>query len=86
MSDGFTSEEITDALYPTSAQWTPTAEYDEEFIGTLEPGPKFVTFMGRVVNFYDMVKPSKRPMAAKGCLKLMIADDTGALTVSWVPC
>lgn len=79
--DGFTEEEIEAVLSPPSAQWTPTQEYEEVEIGELEPCPKFVTFSGRLVNFYDMVKPSKRPMAAKGCLKLMVADDTGAVTV-----
>ena len=80
--DGFTRDEIDAVLHPPSAQWTPMQEYEECDIGTLEACPKFVTFMGRIVNFYDMVKPSKRPQAAKGCLKLMVADDTGALTVS----
>jgi hypothetical protein len=79
--DGFTADEIDAVLHPPSAQWTPTQEYEEAAIGSLEPCPKFVTFMGHIVNFYDMVKPSKRPMAAKGCLKLIVADDTGALTV-----
>ncbi|KAF2659653.1 hypothetical protein K491DRAFT_755187 [Lophiostoma macrostomum CBS 122681] len=79
--DGFTAEEIDAVLHPPSAQWTPTQGYEEADIGRLEPCPKFVTFIGRIVNFYDMVRPSKRPLAAKGCLKLMVADDTGALTV-----
>ncbi len=37
--------------------------------------------MGRIVNFYDSPKPSKRPKAAQGCLKIILADDTGAMTV-----
>ena len=36
---------------------------------------------GRVVNFYNVVKPSKRHKAAQGCIKIMLADDTGVLTV-----
>ncbi|KAF2190203.1 hypothetical protein K469DRAFT_25482 [Zopfia rhizophila CBS 207.26] len=79
--DGFTAEEIEAVLHPPSHQWTPTQEYKETDIGAIEPGPKCITFMGRTVNFYDMVTPSKRPLAAKGCLKLIVADDTGALTV-----
>jgi hypothetical protein len=51
-------------------------------IGALEPGPKYVTFVGRIVNFYDLAKAGKRPQSAKGCLKLMVGDDTGAVTVS----
>lgn len=37
--------------------------------------------MGRVVNFYDVAKPSKRHKAAQGYIKIMLADDTGVLTV-----
>lgn len=37
--------------------------------------------MGRVVNFYDTAKPSKSHKAAQGCLKIMLADDTGVITV-----
>jgi hypothetical protein len=80
--DGFTAEEVDAVLHPPSAQWAPTHDYEEVLIGSLDAGPKFVTFVGRVVNCYDIVKPSKRPLAARGCLKLMVADDTGALTVS----
>lgn len=83
--DGFTEEELAAVLQPSSAQWSPSQDYEEADIGTLEPCPKFVTFTGRIVNFYDMAKPSKKPMAAKGCLKLMVADDTGALTVRTIP-
>ncbi|KAF2112935.1 hypothetical protein BDV96DRAFT_497013 [Lophiotrema nucula] len=79
--DGFSSDEVEAVLNPPSAQWTPIHDYDEVHIGALEPGPKYLTFMGRVVNFYDQVKPSKRPEAAQGCLKIMIGDDTGAVTV-----
>jgi hypothetical protein len=81
VGDGFTSEELDTVLHPPSAQWAPTQDYEEADIGALEPGPQYVTFTGRVVNLYNMPKSSKKPMAAKGCLKLMVADDTGALTV-----
>lgn len=37
--------------------------------------------MGRVVNFYDVAKPSKRHKAAQGYLKIMLADNTGVITV-----
>ncbi|KAF2742069.1 hypothetical protein M011DRAFT_413337 [Sporormia fimetaria CBS 119925] len=81
VSDGFTANELDAVLRPTSAQWTPAHDYDEVDIGDLEAGPRFVTVKGRIVNIYNMARPSKRPMAAKGCLKLVMADDTGALTV-----
>ncbi|KAF2873590.1 hypothetical protein BDV95DRAFT_540811 [Massariosphaeria phaeospora] len=79
--DGFTSEEVDAVLHPPSAQWTPTQDYEEVSIGAIDAGPRNLTFMGRIVNYHDNVKPSKRPQAAQGCLKLMVADDTGAVTV-----
>jgi hypothetical protein len=59
----------------------PTLDYEEASIGTLEPGPRNLTLMGRVVNFYNVAKPSKQHKAAQGYLKLQLADDTGVLTV-----
>jgi hypothetical protein len=37
--------------------------------------------MGRVVNFYNVAKPSKQHKAAQGYLKIQLADDMGVLTV-----
>lgn len=37
--------------------------------------------MGRIVNFYDVAKPSKQHRAAQGYIKIQLADDTGILTV-----
>lgn len=37
--------------------------------------------MGRIVNFYDVVRPSKQHKAAQGFLKIQLADNTGVLTV-----
>ena len=56
-------------------------EYEEADLGSLEPGPRNLTLMGRVVNFYNVAKPSKRHKAAQGYIKIMLADDTGVLTV-----
>ncbi|KAL5412027.1 hypothetical protein PMIN03_004500 [Paraphaeosphaeria minitans] len=77
--DGFTPEELH-ASSPTSA-WVPALDYEESDIASLEPGPRHLTLMGRVVNFYDMPKPSKRPKAAQGFVKIMIADDIGTMSV-----
>ncbi|KAF1921349.1 hypothetical protein BDU57DRAFT_438496 [Ampelomyces quisqualis] len=83
--DGFTDEEVRAALQPAgasgSAPWTPTLDYEEADIGTLEPGPRNLTLMGRVVNFYNVAKPSKQHKAAQGYLKIQLSDDTGVLTV-----
>ena len=55
--------------------------YEETEIGSLVPGPQRVALMGRVANFYDQSTPNKMPQAAKGCVKIIVKDDTGALTV-----
>ncbi|KAF2438559.1 hypothetical protein P171DRAFT_371527 [Karstenula rhodostoma CBS 690.94] len=77
--DGFTPEELQ--LSPPASAWVPVLDYEESDITSLEPGPRHLTLMGRVVNFYDMPKPSKRPKAAQGFVKIMIADDTGTMSV-----
>ncbi|GAB7365615.1 hypothetical protein MBLNU230_g6684t1 [Neophaeotheca triangularis] len=80
--DGFTEEEIRDALKPKPAQpWTPTTDYAESNISHLTPGPRAVTFMGRVANIFDVGNTPKTPRSAKGCVKLCVKDDTAAITV-----
>ncbi|KAH6642168.1 hypothetical protein C7974DRAFT_430696 [Boeremia exigua] len=81
-SDGFTADEVQ-SMKPAGALdvWTPTADYEEADLGALEPGPRNLVLMGRVVNFYDVAKPSKRHKAAQGYIKIMLADDSGVLTV-----
>ncbi|KAK7178757.1 uncharacterized protein CC84DRAFT_1261574 [Paraphaeosphaeria sporulosa] len=77
--DGFTPEELQ--VSPPTSTWVPTLDYEESDIASLEPGPRHLALMGRVVNFYDMPKPSKRPKAAQGLVKIMVADDTGTMFV-----
>lgn len=79
--DGFTVEEIEATLQPKLHKWQPRGSYKEVEIGSLVPGPGCVALMGRVANFYDQATPSKAPQAAKGCLKVIVKDDTGALMV-----
>ena len=55
--------------------------YETLLIGELEPGPKRVTFMARIVNIYDRPTASSSPRAAKGCLKILAKDDTGCILV-----
>lgn len=59
----------------------PTIDYEEADLGSLEPGPRYLALMGRVVNFNDQVRPSKSHKATQGCIKVMIADNTGVLSV-----
>ncbi|KAJ4990105.1 hypothetical protein SVAN01_04386 [Stagonosporopsis vannaccii] len=84
-NDGFTASEVHSVMQPADAAtlntWTPTADYEEADLGALEPGPRNLMLMGRVVNFHDVAKPSKRHKAAQGYSKIMLADDTGVLTV-----
>ncbi|KAJ5024156.1 hypothetical protein PSV08DRAFT_184774 [Bipolaris maydis] len=84
-SDGFTSGDMQSAHAPTgvdiASTWIPTLDYEEAEIGSLEPGPCKLALMGRIVNFNDQVRPTKSHKAAQGCIKVMVADDTGVLTV-----
>jgi len=83
--DGFTAEEVEATILPRSLpQWRPRGIYEEVDIETLIPGPGCVTIMGRVVNFFFLETPSKAPHAAKGCLKMVVKDDSGALVVSYL--
>jgi hypothetical protein len=59
----------------------PALDYEEADLGDLEPGPRNLTLMGRIVNFYNVAKPSKQLRAAQGYLKIQLADSTGVLTV-----
>ena len=82
MNDGFTSSEVEAAFHPALHNWQPRMTYDEVDIGSLVPGPGCVAVMGRVVNFYDQTMNSKMPQAARGCLKVIVRDDTGAFAVN----
>ena len=66
-------------------QWYPSIEYKRTDIASLMPGPGRIAITGRIANFYHMQTPSKSPHAAKGCLKLMVKDDTGTIEVSLQP-
>jgi hypothetical protein len=84
--DGFTKAEVDTVLHPViNESWIPAQEYEKLEIANLVPGPKCVSFQGRVTNFYDQNTLSKRPRAAKGCIKVIVKDDSGALTVSSSP-
>jgi hypothetical protein len=66
IGDGFTAEEVQEALKPKSANpWHPSVEYAELEIRDLEPGPKAVTFMGRIANIFDV---ANLPKAASSCV------------------
>ncbi|OQO09850.1 hypothetical protein B0A48_04202 [Cryoendolithus antarcticus] len=86
IGDGFTATEVQNALRPAPSSltdtWHPTAEYAECEIRDLQPGPRAVTFMGRVANIFDVgVGTGKTPKSAKGCVKLCVKDERAAVTV-----
>jgi hypothetical protein len=80
--DGFTHQEVDAVLKPIiDDSWLPSEEYEDTDIVSLVPGPHCVAIQGRIANLYDQSTPSKRPKAAKGCAKMILKDDSGALTV-----
>ena len=80
--DGFTVEEVNDVLNPKiNTFWTPERDYEETDIGCLDAGPHCVHVQGRIANFFDQVSTMRKPKAAKGCVKMIVKDDTGALVV-----
>jgi hypothetical protein len=82
IGDGFTAEEVQEALKPKPLPpWQPPCEYDECDIIDLNPGPRAVTFTGRVANISDIGTTQKAPRSTRGCLKLCIKDDEAAITV-----
>ena len=85
-ADGFTREEVDATLHPSLHKWQARVEYHESNIAELLPGPGCVLVTGRVVNFHDQANPSKMPQAAKGSIKIIVKDDTGAMAVCHVTC
>jgi len=82
--DGFTEAELSDALDPLHRKWNPEREYEECSISQLVPGPRAVTFVGRVVNVRTIVGVDKKQPKAKGFHALILRDDEGAVSVSCV--
>jgi hypothetical protein len=69
------------ALLYKFSSYTMPALYEEVGISELAPGPRRVSFTGRIVNMYDQSIESKMPKAAKGCLKLVVKDDHAMMLV-----
>jgi len=61
--------------------WTPNSDYIRYEIADLLPGPGRICVSGRIANMFDLGYLHKMPYGAKGCLKLLVRDDTGVLTV-----
>lgn len=84
LGDGFTAEEVQEALRPRSLEaWHPAEEYADCEIRDLYAGPRAVSFMGRVANIFDSANTPKTPRSAKGCIKLCVKDGGSAITVCY---
>ena len=79
--DGFTEEELAAALDPLNHKWNPECEYEELGIGRLVPGPRAVTFAGRIVNINTVHGRSQKQPKASGWHYLIAKDDTAAISV-----
>ena len=81
--DGFTENEIENAVHPQlSNSWKPSSTYEDYEIADLLPGLKAISFSGRIANVFDLGTIHRMPRGAKGCLKLLVKDSTGTVTVS----
>lgn len=83
--DGFTEEELEDAMDPLKRNWNPEREYEESRIDQLIPGPKAVTFVGRIVNLSTIFGSSQKQPKAAGWHYLIVKDDTAAISVCLPP-
>ena len=84
--DGFTEEELADTLDPLSRKWNPEREYEEYPIHQLIPGPRSVTFAGRIVYINSATGRSQTQPKASGWHNLIIKDDSAAISVRSFAC
>ena len=82
--DGFTEKELADVLDPLQRKWNPEREYEEATIDQLVPGPKAVTFVGRIVNVSTTFGSSQKEPKAAGWHYLTVKDDTAAISVCFL--
>ena len=81
IQEGITGESDREPLHHKVQTWQPRCEYQEAEIKDLVPGPGCVALVGRIVNLHDQQSLSNAPNAARGCLKIVVKDDTGAILV-----
>jgi hypothetical protein len=80
--DGFTNLEVQRHLHPPAlGAWQPSREYPFCPIADLRTGHERVQIRGRVVNLHHQSASPGRQPKKKGCWKLVIVDDTGAVNV-----
>ena len=79
--EGFTEEELADALDPLNRKWNPQREYEETEIGDLIPGPRDVTFIGRIVNINTIYGRNPKQPKAAGWHYVLLKDNTAIISV-----
>jgi hypothetical protein len=84
-ADSLTGSESksTGNLSPGPDCWQPLHDFEDVSIGELAPGPRRVSFTARVVNLYDQSVSSQTQISAKGCLKILVKDDSALILVCW---
>lgn len=81
IGDGFTEPELRSKDSPNSGHWQPQHDYEDVSVGELSPGPRRVSFTARVVNLYHQNVQSKMRHSARGCLKVLVKDDSALILV-----
>jgi len=79
--DGFTKEEVANAFDPLTCNFDTNREYEDSSIDQLIPGPKAVTFAGRIVNLGTMLGDDPKHPKAAGWHNLIVKDDSAAIGV-----
>jgi hypothetical protein len=69
---------------PLTAPWSPKtgSVYRKVKIAEVQPGPRRITFTGRVANYREVEKNNKLATAAKVLLRMALTDSTGAIDVT----
>ncbi|KAF7914941.1 hypothetical protein BELL_0327g00060 [Botrytis elliptica] len=79
--DGFTEEELHEAMDPLAKKWNPSREYESLAVGELIPGPKAVTFIGRVVSFATIIGKSAKQPRARGWHYVGVRGEGGVVSI-----
>jgi hypothetical protein len=79
--EGFTEDELTDALDPLTRKWNPDKDYEGLAIAQLIPGPRAVNFAGRIVSLNLTQGQSQTHPKASGWHNIIVKDDSAAIAV-----
>ena len=63
------------------SHWRPQHDYEDVSIGELASGRRRVSFTARVVNLSHRSVHGKMPRQAKGCLNVLVKDDSALILV-----